>query len=525
MGIKEDITKIYVGYYDRAPDPAGLNYWIGRANAGMTLSEIANSFAVQTESTTKYPYLANPNVVSADSFITSVYMNLFNRAPDAAGKAYWLGELAGGKPVGQMIIDIMSGAKDDANGNDLTTLNNKVAAGVDFAEKVGEIGGLDYENNDAAKAAASEVLDGVTDAAATVDAAKQETADFVATGGGTGKTLTLTTGVDNVVGTEKNDLIKATDTTLTATDTIDGGDGLDTLQVADIAGNSVDLSVASSITNIERVAWNSTSDLAGNALDLSGMAGLTDVNVKLGAVSAGQTLTVGEGATVKYEEALTGTTSSTINGGKTIDVTVKTQAVANGGNTVTVNGDASTTDVTVTQTKTTGANAAVVVNDKEHADDTKAGTLATVTLDGVTNGAAAVNSDALATLNVKNSSQNVTVDNDTADHTLAVSVNAVTGGTIADAKAKTLNVSSTGAASTGLTVSGAAATTVNVAADEALTATITAGVAKNLNITGDSKVTLTAHTLAADATIDASGSTGGVAAGAVANGQTFRWFC
>ena len=101
MGIKEDITKIYVGYYDRAPDPAGLDYWIGRANGGMTLSEIAASFAVQPESIAKYPYLDNPLVASASAFVTSIYNNLFNRAPDAAGLAYWVAELAADKAVGQ----------------------------------------------------------------------------------------------------------------------------------------------------------------------------------------------------------------------------------------------------------------------------------------------------------------------------------------------------------------------------------------------------------------------------------------
>lgn len=45
----ELITQLYVGYYNRAPDPEGLNYWIGRANAGVSMADIANSFAASPE--------------------------------------------------------------------------------------------------------------------------------------------------------------------------------------------------------------------------------------------------------------------------------------------------------------------------------------------------------------------------------------------------------------------------------------------------------------------------------------------
>ena len=108
------VTQLYVGYFNRAPDPAGLNYWVGRLEAGMTLVEIANSFAVQVESTTTYPWLAAPNLdVGVDQFITSVYQNLFERAPDAAGLAFWRAELIAGKPPGRFILDVISGAQGD----------------------------------------------------------------------------------------------------------------------------------------------------------------------------------------------------------------------------------------------------------------------------------------------------------------------------------------------------------------------------------------------------------------------------
>jgi hypothetical protein len=91
--INDSITELYVGYYNRAPDPAGETYWAGQLQGGMSLSAIAQSYSVQTESTALYPFLASPNTSSTaaiDSFIAAIYQNLFGRAPDAAGEAYYV---------------------------------------------------------------------------------------------------------------------------------------------------------------------------------------------------------------------------------------------------------------------------------------------------------------------------------------------------------------------------------------------------------------------------------------------------
>jgi len=198
---KEAITVLYVGYYDRAPDPAGLQYWIDRheefldgagdGDAGMSLAQIAESFSVQNETTTKYPFFLAPDVASAQAFITSVYLNLFNRAPDAAGLAHWTGEIIAAQAdnsddltVGTIIVDIISGALDSADGNDLTTITNKIAAATNFVMDLTEAGIInstaDYQQEDpAAYQAAVDVLDGVTDDPATVTAAAAETDTFV----------------------------------------------------------------------------------------------------------------------------------------------------------------------------------------------------------------------------------------------------------------------------------------------------------------------------------------------------------
>ena len=58
------IETIYIGYFGRAGDPGGTNYWTNHLlNGGstvQTLTGIAASYSVQSESQAQYPFLADP---------------------------------------------------------------------------------------------------------------------------------------------------------------------------------------------------------------------------------------------------------------------------------------------------------------------------------------------------------------------------------------------------------------------------------------------------------------------------------
>ena len=125
------IGQLYVGYFGRAADPAGLDYWVSRFNDGMSLLAIANSFAVQPEATSLYSYLAAPSLGDPHAFIAAIYSDLFNRAPDADGLAYWVDQLTvHGAPPGQMVLDVISGAQ----GTDRTKIENKTHVAVVYAQ-------------------------------------------------------------------------------------------------------------------------------------------------------------------------------------------------------------------------------------------------------------------------------------------------------------------------------------------------------------------------------------------------------
>ncbi|MFA5233621.1 MAG: DUF4214 domain-containing protein, partial [Sulfurimonas sp.] len=124
---EENVAELYVATFERAPDSAGLDYWV---NSGLELEEIADSFFEQPETQTKYP-----EGTDNSAFITSVYENLFNRAPDAAGLAYWDGELqAGTFTKSEFILAAINGAQDSAEGNDLSMMANKTEVGLAFAD-------------------------------------------------------------------------------------------------------------------------------------------------------------------------------------------------------------------------------------------------------------------------------------------------------------------------------------------------------------------------------------------------------
>lgn len=102
-----------------------------------------------------------------------------------------------------------------------------------------------------------------------------------------GQTFTLTTSPDNVVGTTGNDTINgyvntttATvgQTTLTAADIINGGDGVDTLAWTIEGANAVGSLPAATITGVEKFSVRDLNTSSASTYDFSTVVGETDVN-------------------------------------------------------------------------------------------------------------------------------------------------------------------------------------------------------------------------------------------------------
>lgn len=126
----EDLTEMYVAYFNRAPNAVGLDYWASRLTEGMTLQDIAKSFFAQPETVATYP----PDMPVTE-FVTQVYHNVLARAPDASGLNYWVQQLENGQLSKDVfMLAIIYGARAATGGaEDAQYLANKGLIGEHFA--------------------------------------------------------------------------------------------------------------------------------------------------------------------------------------------------------------------------------------------------------------------------------------------------------------------------------------------------------------------------------------------------------
>lgn len=230
------LTGLYVGYFGRSPDPEGLQFWISQIDSGRDITTIAQDFARSDEAKSLYPYLANPGSSSPLDFISSIYQNLFNRLPEAAGLSFWYDALTQGKvSVGDMIEAVLQGAR----GTDGTVVENKIEVALHWAMSVPEKRGgftFDADAMDAAKAA----LFDIDEWQASVDRAKEQTEIYVAGKVETPQdipalaepqTFVLTIEDDSFTGGSASDTFIAAPRTLQPGDVLNGGAGSDVLKL------------------------------------------------------------------------------------------------------------------------------------------------------------------------------------------------------------------------------------------------------------------------------------------------------
>ncbi|MGK2958855.1 MAG: DUF4214 domain-containing protein, partial [Acidimicrobiales bacterium] len=403
MAAIDDITNLYVGYFNRAPDPTGLNFWVAQRAAGASLEGIANSFSLVPEAQNLYGFLSAPLVGNAASFLSSVYLNLFNRVAnattDAAGFTYWQNQLtAPGAVVGRIIVDIISGAQ----GNDALVVANKSLVGKTFAQNI-----LD-NNATFSSALAANAFVGVTSdsATATTAIATNLTAIQASSGAAGGSTFTLTASPETLVGTSANDTFNAlvdsdasSGQTLTSADNINGGGG-----TADTINILFDTAAATAFPNatITNVEIFNLRNVSGNTLafDSSLILGDTAVNadrstsqIDITNLAAGATVGVIGNSSVANAAVNIGYKTATdagvlnISGGTTAgaiaytttptSVTVNSTVAANTIGTLNVGGAAAALTINAATNLTTGALAGAAVK-----TITASGAATTVTLGG-----------------------------------------------------------------------------------------------------------------------------------------------
>ena len=79
------VTRLYSLALGREPDPDGFNYWVNQFKNGANGHDVAYGFIFSTE--------LNEKNISNEEYVEKLYSIFLDRASDADGKAYWVGQL------------------------------------------------------------------------------------------------------------------------------------------------------------------------------------------------------------------------------------------------------------------------------------------------------------------------------------------------------------------------------------------------------------------------------------------------
>jgi len=128
MATNEEIVaraqQLYVSYYGRPADPAGLDFWVQRlTEAGDNADQVLADFGASAEYTALTAGQTNRQVVN------NLYQQMFNRDADEAGLTFYLERLESGtSSLASIALDIANGVE----GTDADALGNKVEVSNTF---------------------------------------------------------------------------------------------------------------------------------------------------------------------------------------------------------------------------------------------------------------------------------------------------------------------------------------------------------------------------------------------------------
>lgn len=324
----EAIQKLYVAFFNRPADYYGLQYWdsVVTAAKGDTTA-VAAEFSKSKEYTDTFAGMNTRQVIN------TVYKNLFGRSADEAGLEYWFAEVQAGRvTIANAVTSIAAGAQNA----DKIAYASKVTAATAFTDALNTTDERLGYAGEKANAIAKQFIAGVTDAATLATAITPANLDATVNtsigAGAVATTYQLTKGLDNIPGTNGNDIIvgsiDSSDAgvelnTLSSIDLVNGGAGVDTLKIAHAESKDGVIALGS-LSNVEVVEITSAyvnTAVGGLGVDVNttSATGVTDLNIVRAAdavkATAGATTNVG----VSMKD-VAGVGSITVIGGKNVNV-------------------------------------------------------------------------------------------------------------------------------------------------------------------------------------------------------------
>ncbi|HEX7135304.1 MAG TPA: 5'-nucleotidase C-terminal domain-containing protein [Iamia sp.] len=92
------VTRIYLGLFERPPSAADLAYWVGQIEGGRSINSVASFFARSAEFVELY------GDATDEEFVELVYLNVLGREATTDDLEFWLGELERGVPRYRMFL-------------------------------------------------------------------------------------------------------------------------------------------------------------------------------------------------------------------------------------------------------------------------------------------------------------------------------------------------------------------------------------------------------------------------------------
>ncbi len=103
--LADQVSRLYAAYLGRGPDAAGLAFWSQRRADGMSLRDVSAAFAASSE------FIDTFGQLDDGEFVDLVYDRVLGRAPDAAGRAYWVAELGATGDRGGVMAEFSESAE------------------------------------------------------------------------------------------------------------------------------------------------------------------------------------------------------------------------------------------------------------------------------------------------------------------------------------------------------------------------------------------------------------------------------
>lgn len=130
MATASDLQQLYIGYFGRAADQEGLNFWLDAINnGGLSLANVHASFVQSAEYNAQYEGMTVAQKVAA------VYENVLGRVADEGGLEFWTNAITTGVITEDQLIEgLLSGL----SANDAAIISNKIVVANYYTSAKGD---------------------------------------------------------------------------------------------------------------------------------------------------------------------------------------------------------------------------------------------------------------------------------------------------------------------------------------------------------------------------------------------------